>query len=224
MSLNEKVAIVTGGSRGLRATIARELASRGANVLITYNSAKGEADKVAQDIVRKGREALMVQCRGDDRAAPVQVVSAAVTKWGRIDIIINNAAFGDDMALTEITHDLWDKTFDTNIRMPAFLIKEAMPHFGSAPRIVNISSTAARAAALEGLTRVLARELGQGYNLTINCVNPGPIATDMWFKHTEPEISEAAEAVKKGTPAAPRIAETDDIAQIVAFLAEEASR
>ncbi|KAI5461028.1 putative gluconate 5-dehydrogenase [Mariannaea sp. PMI_226] len=235
-SLEGKVAIVTGSSRGLGAGIARELARRGANVVLTYNSARTEADKVAQSISDLGREAVVIQGQGTDRSAPERIVAAAVKKFGRIDIIINNAGAGDDALLEDLTHDLWDKLYDTNVRMPAFLVKESLPHLGPAPRIVNISSVAARAgshymsayasskAALEGITRVWAHELGHKYNATVNCVNPGPIATDMWLRDTDPSVLEEWDAKKKETPAAPRIATVDDVAQIVAFLSEEASR
>lgn len=235
-SLLDKVAIVTGGSRGLGAGIAWELARRGANLVITYNSAKAEAEKVAKAITDLGREVIVVQGRGTDREAPEKIVAAAVQKWGHIDIIVNNAAAGDDALLKDLTHELWDKLLDTNLRMPAFLVKAALPHLGSAPRIVNISSVAARVgtsymsvyaaskAALEGITRVWASELGQKYNLTVNCVNPGPIATDMWLRDTDPAVLAEWDGRMKETPAAPRIATPDDIAQIVAFLCEEGSR
>jgi 3-oxoacyl-[acyl-carrier protein] reductase len=235
-SLLDKVAIVTGGSRGLGAGIAWELAKRGVNIVITYNSAKAEADKVAKSIEDLGREVIVVHGRGTDRNAPEQIVAAAVKKWGHIDIIVNNAAAGDDALLQDLTHELWDNLLDTNLRMPTWLVKESLPHFGPAPRIVNISSVAARAgtaymsayaaskAALEGITRVWAAELGQKYNLTVNCVNPGPIATDMWLRDTEATVRADWDGTMKSTPAAPRIATPDDIAQIVAFLCEEGSR
>lgn len=235
-SLKEKIAIVTGASRGLGAGIAVELAKRGANIAITYNSDRAAAEKVAKAVEELGREALIIQARGTDHDAPIGIVAATVQKWGRIDIIVNNAGTGDDALLQDLTHELFDKIFDTNVRMPTFLVQAALPHLGPAPRIVNISSTAAREgpaymsayaaskAALEGLTRVWARELGHKYNATVNCVNPGPIATDMWLRDTEQSVLDQAQAQIRETPAAPRIAEPDDVAQIVAFLAEERSR
>lgn len=235
-TLLNKVAIVTGASRGLGAAVAMELAKRGANLVLTYNSKKLEAEKVAKEIESLGRQTLVLKARGTDRVAPEAIVNSTVKKFGHIDIIVNNAGAGDDVAITELTHELWDKLFDTNVRMPVFLIKAAIPHFGPAPRIVNVSSVAARSGlplqtayagtkgALEAITRVLAAELGQQHGLTINCVNPGPIATDMWLRETDAETLKAAEAAIAMTPAAPRIAETNDIAPIIAFLVEEQSR
>jgi NAD(P)-dependent dehydrogenase (short-subunit alcohol dehydrogenase family) len=235
-TLQDRVAIVTGGSRGIGAGVAYELAVRGANVLITYNSAGKHAEEVIAKIQALGREAIGVQAGGSDRTAPKRIVDAAVAKWGHIDIIINNAGAGDDVLLQDLTHDIWDKVLDCNLRFPTFLVKEAIPYFGQAPRIVNISSVIARTggsyatpycaskAALEGVTKVWAQELGQKYGATVNCVNPGPVATDMWLRDTDPEVLKEWEPKMRETPAAPRIATADDIAQIVAFLAEERSR
>lgn len=235
-SLQGRIAIVTGASRGIGAGIALELAKRGANVLITYNRDGSQADKVIADLESLGVEALGVQVSGSDRSAPDRIVAAAVGKWGHIDIIINNAGAGDDFLLQELTHEGWDKILDCNLRFPTFLVQAAMPHFGTAPRIVNISSVMARMggsystaysaskAALEGVTKVWALELGQKYGATVNCVNPGPVATDMWLRDTDPDVLKEWDEKVKETPAAARIGTTDDVAQIVAFLSEEASR
>lgn len=228
-------AIVTGGSRGIGAGIALELAKRGANVLITYQSASTQAEKIAKDVESYGSESLIVQAGGEDKEAPARIVEAVVKKWKKIDIIINNAGAGDDCLLQDMTYEIWDKVLNCNLRFATFLVKEAMPHFGKAPRIVNISSVMARMggeyataytaskAALEGVTKVWAAELGQKYNATVNCVNPGPVGTDMWWK-TDAAVLAEWDVKMKETPAAPRIGTVDDIAQIVAFLASEESR
>lgn len=228
-------AIVTGGSRGIGAGIALELAKRGANVLITYQSASSQAEQVSKQIEGYGSESIIIQAGGEDKEAPTRIVQAAVKKWKHIDIIINNAGAGDDCLLKDMTYEIWDKVVNCNVRFATFLVKEAMPHLGKAPRIVNISSVMARMggeyataytaskAALEGVTKVWAAELGQSKNATVNCVNPGPVGTDMWWK-TEPEVLAEWDEKMKETPAAPRIGTVDDIAQIVAFLASEESR
>lgn len=234
-SLQGRKAIVTGGSRGIGAGIALELAKRGADVLITYASAAKKAEDVATQVKAYGVDCIVVEARGTDRDAPRKIIKTLVDAWGRVDIIINNAAVGPDVYLEDLTHDVWDETLDCNLRFPTFLVKEAMPHFGNAPRIVNISSVAARMggnmytpytaskAALEGVTKVWAIELGQRYGATVNCVNPGPVATDMW-NGTDAELQTAKSWRIQQTPAAARVATVDDIAQIVAFLTEEASR
>ncbi|EFX04994.1 short-chain dehydrogenase/reductase [Grosmannia clavigera kw1407] len=143
-------------------------------------------------------DTFAVRADGADCDSPKRIVDAAVKRWGHIDIIINNAGTCDDSLLADLAHDLWDKIMDCNLRFPVFLIKEAIPYFGTALRIVNISSVLARMgsasttaclaskAALEGVTRVLATELNQKYNVAINCVNPDPVATDMWLRDTSP--------------------------------------
>jgi len=237
-SLRDRVAVVTGASRGIGAGIAVELARRGAKLTITYNNRREEAEKVARQIHLLGSEAVLVQGRSADREAPNRIVQATVESYGRIDIIVNNAGVGEDCLLENVTHEFWDRMYDTNIRMPAFLIKASLPHLGPAPRIINISSVAARAgynatsvyasskAALEGMTRALATELGQAYNATVNCVNPGPVATDMMLttEETDPQVVEYWRSKIRETPAAPRVGTPDDVAQIVAFLCEEGSR
>lgn len=235
-SLQGKTAIVTGGSRGIGAGIAIELASRGANVLITYQSASTQAEEVATKIRSYGSEALIVQAGGSDKTGPTRIVEAAVKQWTKIDIVINNAGAGDDCLLKDMTYDLWDKLINCNVRFATFLVKECMPHFGTAPRIVNISSVMARMgsaygtaytaskAALEGVTKVWAVELGQDYNATVNCVNPGPVGTDMWLRDTGADVLAEWDVKMKETPAAARIGTVDDIAQIVGFLSEEGSR
>lgn len=237
-SLLDKIAIVTGGSRGIGAGIAVELARRGAHILITYNSAQQKAEKVAGAIRQLGRRAIVVQGKSSDRETPGRIVQTAVGEYGRIDIIVNNAGIGNDCLLKDLTHEFWDEMHDVNLRLPAFLVKAALPHLGPAPRIVNISSVAARAgfnatsvyasskAALEGMTRAWATELGHLYNATVNCVNPGPVATDMMLVDdaTDPEVVEYWDGKIRETPAAPRAGTPDDIAQIVAFLCEEGSR
>ena len=235
-SLLDKTAIVTGASRGLGKGIAIELAKRGANIVITYNAASKEAESVSKAIEDLGSKVIVVHGPGTDPNTPQAVVRAAVEAFGKIDIIVNNAGTGDDCLLKDLTHELYDKILATNLKLPAFLLKAALPHLGASPRVVNISSIAARAgpsymtayasskAALEGATRVWASELGKDYNVTVNCVNPGPIATDMWLRDTEQAVLDEWDVKMKETPAAPRIATVDDVAQIVAFLCEEGSR
>ncbi|OJJ98614.1 hypothetical protein ASPACDRAFT_1857134 [Aspergillus aculeatus ATCC 16872] len=238
-SLQGKNAIITGASRGIGRGIAHELAHRGANILLTYQSAHAQAEEVVSDLIqRQGVDALAVQAEGSDIDAPSRIVRAAVERWGgTIDIIVNNAGARDDYAFEEMSHAAWEAQLATNLRFPVFLIKEATPYFGKAPRIVNFSSSYARdghpgcaayvaaKGAIESLTRSLATELGHKYNATVNCVSPGPVDTELWQRSiSDAEVRKDWERVVKSTPAAPRVADVDDIAQVVAFLVEEGSR
>lgn len=233
-TLKGKNAIITGGSRGIGKGIALELASRGANVCITYASAKGQAEEVTGEIKALGVDSIAVAAVGTDRDAPKTIVEAVVNRWGVVDIIVNNAATGGDHDLIETTEEQFENLVTVNLRFPLFLIKAAIPHFGPAPRIVNMSSIYARSGnagvvvysackgAMETATRSLASELGHKYNATVNCVNPGPVNTDLWAKaNEEPDYHDFWKVPIQRTPAAPRIAEPGDVAHVIAFLCDE---
>ncbi|KAL4945552.1 hypothetical protein BDV06DRAFT_230644 [Aspergillus oleicola] len=211
-SLARKNAIVTGASRGIGKGIALQLAKRGANVLITYNSSQAPADEVINEI--------QTQCHD-----------------GKIDIIVNNAGARDDYAFEEMTLDNWEDQLNTDLRFPVFLLKEATPFFGPAPRIVNVSSSyavdghtgslayVAAKGSIEAVTRSLSKELGHKYNATVNCIRPGPVNTELWARDIrDPEVQKEWESTIKNTPAAPGVAEVGDVADVVGFLVEERSR
>ncbi|KIW62458.1 hypothetical protein PV04_10631 [Phialophora macrospora] len=164
--------------------------------------------------------------------APTAVVQEATKRFdGGIDIIINNAAIGEDYRLGEIDFERYDQAFITNVRFPLFLVKESMPYLREGGRIVNISSFLARTpwadthlysatkSALESLTRSMAVELGHKHKVTVNAINPGPVRTDLWLSDPALEVNLAG--LIKATPAAPRVPEVEDIAPIVAMLCEE---
>lgn len=144
-SLQDKVAIVTGGSRGIGAGIAKELAKRGASVLITYASASARAEEVVADIEKSGGKAASVKADCTHPDAPKLVIDTAVKTFdGGIDIIINNAGAGDEMWLKDVTYEHFDKLVNTNMRFPIFLVQKSLPYLRKGGRIVNVSSVAAR--------------------------------------------------------------------------------
>jgi 3-oxoacyl-[acyl-carrier protein] reductase len=235
-SLQGKNAIVTGGSRGIGKGVALELARRGANVLITYNSAQEKAETAVKEIQAHNVKSMAVQAVGEDTEAPAKVVKALVDDWGVIDIIVNAAGAGQDILIQDMDVSSWSRILDINLRFPVFLVKEAVLHFGPAPRVVNITSVMARMgglysgpysaskAGLEAATKVMAQELGKKCNATFNCVMPGPTDTDLWAADTFPEVIEEWTPRITQTPAAGRIANVEDVAPIVAFLCAEESR
>lgn len=235
-SLAGKNAIITGGSRGIGKAIALELASRGANILITYNAAKEKAEEVVKQIQSLGVEASATQATGIDIDAPAAVVRAAVQQWKTIDIIINNAGAGDDILIADLEVETWSKIFDTNVRFPVFLVRASLPHLGPAPRVVNISSVMSRLgglyscsytaskAALEASTKVMAQELGRTYNATFNCVAPGPTDTDLWAGDAHPDVVKEWEWRIENTPCGDRVGKPEEIAATVAWLCEDGSR
>jgi 3-oxoacyl-[acyl-carrier protein] reductase len=138
MSLKGKVAIVTGGSRGIGAAIAKELSKRGAKVLITYASSSSKSDEVVASIKSQGGDAVAIQADCVSPDAPKLVVEAAIKFDGGFDIIVNNAGAGDEMWLKDVTYEHFDKIFHTNVRFPMFLMKESLPYIRKGGRVVNI--------------------------------------------------------------------------------------
>ncbi|PGH03372.1 hypothetical protein GX51_04103 [Blastomyces parvus] len=239
--LKGKFAIVTGGSRGLGRAIALELARRGASILLTFASSAAGAEKTVADITAAGGKAYAVAANGHDPQKATDAILAKALEVSRdgIDIVVNNAADGSDQTLEEVDTAMFDRVMHANVLFPILLVKACRPHFRRGARIVNVSSTSARRgmasaicyaaskAALENLTRSLAWELGRSLDATVNAVNPGPIATEMWYNTTtapDVELNEVEEFLKRQTPAGHRIATAEDVSAIVAFLCDPSAR
>ncbi|KAH6989509.1 hypothetical protein BKA56DRAFT_513890 [Ilyonectria sp. MPI-CAGE-AT-0026] len=239
LDLTGKTAIVTGSSRGIGAAIAIQLGKRGANVVVNYTSANSRtrAEEVAKKIQSLGPKASVCEASvANIKDIPKLVLSALeLSETGKIEILIHNAALGVDANLDEVTEDLFATHFDTNVKGPIFLTQAVIPHIARGGRIVFVSSAAARLgvagqtvygatkAADEALVRVWAKELGQSHDITVNCVNPGPVATDQWTE-SDDQFREDMQPLIESTPAAARIGEVDDIAPLVAFLCTEDAR
>ncbi|KAE8358729.1 hypothetical protein BDV27DRAFT_169224 [Aspergillus caelatus] len=239
-SLIGKNAVVTGGSRGIGAAIAIELARRGASVMITYVSSAKAAESIAGEINSQGSDVSGYAIQADSSKAmeaALRIVAECRKRFPEgIDIIVNNAADGSDVNLTDLAVDNFDRIFHTNVLFPMLLLQQARSQLRKKARIVNISSTSARRsfpsaityaaskAALESITRSLAKELGRELDCTVNAVNPGPVNTDMWNNTEGPELDAVTQRITMETAAGSRIGETNDIAPIVAFLCEEQSR
>ena len=201
-----KVALITGGSRGIGAAIVKRFASEGADVALTYTSSPDQANEVAQAAEALGVQALAIQADSADANAVVAAVERTVEKLGGIDILVNNAgvlAIGpiDDFTLAD-----FDRTLAVNVRAVFVATQAAVKHMKEGGRIINIGSTNAERmpfpgggvyamskSALQGLVQGLSRDLGPR-GITINNVQPGPIATDM-----NPPEGEFAEMLKKLT-------------------------
>ncbi|EQB54356.1 hypothetical protein CGLO_05824 [Colletotrichum gloeosporioides Cg-14] len=239
LSLEGKVAIVTGASRGLGAGIAELLGKRGANVVVNYVSegSRERAEKIVKTIEANGTKAALCQADVSKLADIPKIVDSAlsISPTGKIDILIHNAAQGNEANLVDTTPEFYDRHFDTNVKGPIFLTKAVEPHLPKGGRIVFISSAGARLgvagqtvyaatkAANEALTRTWAKELGQSHGITVNSVNPGPIATDQWFQSDEQFLKDMQPLIES-TPAAARVGEVDDIAPLVAFLCSDDAR
>jgi NAD(P)-dependent dehydrogenase (short-subunit alcohol dehydrogenase family) len=229
IDLQGKRALVTGGSRGIGAAIALVLAENGADVAFTYRNATGKAEAVAASIQGLGRRAVAIEADSADPAAIARAVDEAVVRLGGLDILVNSAAIGLNGTIADIDIDAYQALMDVNVRAPLLYAKAAMPHLGAGGRIVSIGSGlgervpfagvtayAMSKAALEALTRGLARELGpQG--ITVNLVSPGSTDTD-----ANPADGPAAD-FQRGMTALGRFAEPREIANAVAFLASPAA-
>ena len=228
--LNGKVALVTGGSRGIGAAIAKRLARDGADVALTYASAASDARIVAAAIENSGRRGLTIAADSADPQAVIDAVERTVAELGRIDILVNNAGIFPYGPLDEVTLETFDRTMAIHVRASFVAAQTAARHMRDGGRIINIGSClgervggpnmtvyAASKAALIGLSKGLAQDLG-ARGITVNVVQPGPVDTDM-----NPVNGAGAEAQRQGL-ALQRYGHVDDVAAMVALLAGEGGR
>lgn len=229
--LHEKVAIVTGSSRGIGAEIARVLAKAGAKIVVNYVQNQQAADEICAAIIEAGGKCVAVQADVSNPADVQRLFDAAIEHFGRIDILINNAGILIFKTIAEVTDDEFDRILNINLKSIFYTLREAAARLADNGRIVNISSTvtrlmlpkygiyAATKGAVEQLTRIFAREIGER-GITANTVSPGPIFTELFRAgKTEEDIQRMAAMASLG-----RIGEVDDIAQIVLFLVSNEAR
>lgn len=231
MTTNErKVALVTGGSRGIGAAIALRLAEEGADVALTYERSAGAAAEVTDKIRAAGRRALALQADCADPAAVAGAVEQVVAEFGALDILVNNAGTGLIAPITEIGPADVDRVIAVNVRAPFLLAQAVAPHLRDGGRIVNVGSCVAERTlfpgmtlysmtktAIVGLTKALSREFGPR-GITANVVHPGSTDTDM-----NPADGPFAEANLAPTALA-RYAEPSEIAAAVAYLVSDDAR
>ena len=224
-NLNDQVALIQGGSRGIGAAIAQRLAAEGAAVAITYVSSPDKAAAVVHSIEASGGRALAIKADSADAEAVRGAVRQTVEHFGRIDILVNNAGVLAIAPIEEFNLDDFDRTLAVNVRSVFVASQEAARHMRDGGRIITIGSTNAERmpfaggsvyamskSAIVGLTRGMARDLGPR-GITVNNVQPGPVDTDM-----NPDSGEFA-AMIKGLMALDRYGRAEEIAAFVAYLA-----
>jgi 3-oxoacyl-[acyl-carrier protein] reductase len=224
-SLSGKVALVTGGSRGIGAAIAKRLAADGAAVALTYTSAPQKAEEVVRAIEKAGGKALAIRADNTDAKAVQSAVAETVKKMGRLDVLVNNAGIAAFAPIEQLSLEDFDKTMSVNVRAVFVAAQEASHHMKDGGRIITIGSVngdripiaggtayATSKSAVQGLTRALARDLGPR-GITVNNVQPGPVETDL-----NPADGPFAETLK-GFLALKRYAQGDEVAGMVAYLA-----
>lgn len=224
--LENKRALVTGGSRGIGAAIVMRLAREGADVALTYVSKPDQANEMAKAVQVLGVQAIAIEADGADATAVVAAVERTAEELGGIDILVNNAGIGVMAPIDDYRLEDFDRTVAVNLRAVFVATQAAVKHMKTGGRVITIGSCNAERmpftggavyamskAGLVGLVKGLARDLGPR-GITINNIQPGPVDTDM-----NPADSDFAEMLRKQVMALPRYGTADEIAAMVAYLA-----
>jgi 3-oxoacyl-[acyl-carrier protein] reductase len=223
--LANKVALVTGGSRGIGAAIAKRLATDGASVAITYAKDARAASAVVKAIELSGGKAIAIQADAADAKAVKEAVDKVVEAFGRLDVLVNNAGTAIPKTFEETTLEEMDRVIDINVRGVFATTQAALKHMKDDGRIINIGSAVGERVQTPGLvpysatkgavkifTQGLSREVG-GRGITVNNVQPGPIDTDL-----NPASGDWA-VPQKAVTALNRYGRADEVAALVAFVA-----
>lgn len=230
MLLTDKVAVVTGASRGIGRAIAEELAAEGAKVVVNYLSSAAAAEEVVDGITARGGTAIAVQADAANMAQADVLIKTAIDTYGAIDILVNNAGTTRDTLLLSMKEEEWDVVVTTNLKSVFNTCKAAtrpMVRRKQGGRIINISSVsgivgqpgqtnyAASKAGIIGFSKSLAKELGSR-NITVNVVAPGFVPTDLTASMPQGLIDQTLAFIPLG-----RWGQPDEIAHAVVFLASE---
>ena len=223
--LEGKIALVTGGSRGIGAAIAKRLATDGANVAITYSKGAEAASSVVKEIASAGGKAIAIQADATDADAVKAAVEKVVATFGKLDVLVNNAGTAIPKPFEETTLEEMDRVIDINIRGVFIATQAALKRMKSGGRIISIGSAVGERVAAPGLvpyagtkgavkmfTQALAREIGSR-GITVNNVQPGPIDTELNRATSEWAVPQ------KAATALDRYGRVDEIAAMVAFVA-----
>ena len=233
MKLENKVAVVTGASKGIGASIAKHLAAEGAAVVVNYASSKTGADKVVAEITAQGGQAIAVQGDVSKKGDIDRLFAETKAAYGKVDILVNNAGIYEFAPLGDVTEEHYHKQFNLNVLGLILTTQEAVKHIGpEGGSIINISSGvttlavansvvySATKGAVDTATRVLAKELG-ARKIRVNAINPGMVETE--GVHTAGFAEgEMRQEMEKQTPLG-RIGQPEDIATAAVFLASSDS-
>jgi 3-oxoacyl-[acyl-carrier protein] reductase len=228
--LEDRVAVVTGASRGIGRAIAEELAIEGARVVVNYNASAEAAEEVVSGIIDRGGEAMSIQADVGDFDAAQSLMKSALEAFGQVDVLVNNAGTTRDTLLVLMKEEEWDKVLDTNLKSVFNCCKAVMRPMirrKKGGRIINISSVvalvgqggqtnyAASKAGILGLTKSLAREVGSR-QITVNAVTPGYFLTALTAVISDDLVEKSKELIPLG-----RWGELPEVAHLVAFLASD---
>jgi 3-oxoacyl-[acyl-carrier protein] reductase len=231
--LQNKVAVVTGASKGIGAAIAKHMAAEGAAVVVNYSSSKEGADQVVNEITKNGGKAIAVKANLSQKDEIEHLFSETKKAFGTVDVLVNNAGVYEFSPLEGVTEEHFDKHFDLNVLGLILASKEAAKYFGpQGGSIINISSLASTSAfpnsvvysatkgAVDTVTRVLAAELG-ARKIRVNTINPGMVETE-GVRAQNIHESDMAKAVVSRTPLG-RLGQPEDIAPAAVFFASNDS-
>jgi 3-oxoacyl-[acyl-carrier protein] reductase len=225
----DQTVLVTGASRGIGRAAAELFASAGYNVALNYLHSESEALALAAQLAQKGHGVLACRADVSDAMQAKELVKRTIDRFGRIDVLVNNAGIAQQKLFTDLTEDDWDAMMNVNLKSVFLCCREVLPHMigRKSGSIVNVSSiwgiagasceahySAAKAAVI-GLTKALAKELGPS-NIRVNCVAPGVIKTDMISCLSPADIH----ALQDDTPMM-RLGTAEDVAQAIFFLASD---
>lgn len=226
MSNSNKVALVTGASRGIGAEIAKGLARDGFKIVVNYAGRTEAAKVVADQIIGSGGDACVVQADVSDAGAVAAMFDTATQAFGGVDVVVNSAGIMKLAPIADITDDVVNETIAINLKGTFNVCREAARRLRNDGRIINVSSSVigmrlptygiyiATKAAVEGLTQVLAQEM-RGRCIRVNAIAPGPVATELFLRGKSPEL---LDRMAKMNPLE-RLGEPEDIARVVSFLA-----
>jgi len=228
--LTGKIALVTGGSRGIGAAIVKRLAAEGASVAFTYNSSQKKAELLVAEIQGSGKKSLAIAANNAQPLAIKAAVEKTVATFGKIDILINNAGIFIVKPIADLTLEDFEQTIDVNVKAVFVASQASAQHMEEGGRIITIGSNLAEhvpmggmslyslsKSALTGFTKGLARDLGPK-GITVNVVHPGATNTDM-----NPDNGDHSDGLRD-LMAIPRYGDPEDIAAFVTWLASEESR
>lgn len=229
MQDKQKIAIVTGASRGIGREVAKELAESGITVIANYNKSEEEAKKLQQELEEQNFKLEIFKADVSKREDVKKLVEYTIEKHGKIDILINNAGISEYKLFTDETDEDWDKLINTNLYSAFAMSQEVIPNMVHNKKgcIINISSIwgivggslevlySISKAGLDGMTKALAKELGPS-NIRVNSIAPGMINTKMNSKFTEKEIEEIKEEIPLE-----RLGNSQDIAKCVKWLIDD---
>lgn len=232
--LENKVAVITGASKGIGAGIAKSLAAAGASVVVNYSSAKAGADKVVEEIVANGGKAIAIQGNVSKEEDVTRLFAETAKAFGPVDILVNNAGVYKFGAIEEISVEDFNTQFNTNVLGLLLTTQGAVKNFNAnGGSIINIGSAVSNIAppgssiytatkgAVDAITHVLSKELG-AKKIRVNSINPGMVETE--GTHTAGFIGSEFETEMARTAPLGRIGQPDDIADVSVFLASEDSR